>query len=87
MNLGELKKALKRFSSDLDDSEIVFMFDEENGTTNYDLLSFVAYTELEADENPVLVLGSMKTALKKIKEGKIKLPNEGDSPEQTFNLD
>lgn len=86
MTLGELKRALNRFSGDLDDSEVIFMFKESSNEVKYDLLTFVAYADLDNEQSPAIILGSMQAALQKMKEGKLSYPDGTRPSDTSFNL-
>jgi DNA-binding protein Fis len=86
MTLGELKKALKRFSRDLDDSEVLFVFKNSNENIEYDLLTFIAYADLNKEKNPTIILGTMKAALQKMKDGTLNYSEGKISTHQSFGM-
>lgn len=73
MTLGELKKSLNRFGIDMDDTEIVLATKISNGKDDFDYLAYIAYTELGKEKDVIaIILGSMTSALAKIKNGSLK---------------
>lgn len=80
MKLGELKKSLSRFSEDMDESEVLFTFLNDNNTPTYDNLAFVAYAEI--GEHVCIVLGSTSVAIDRIKKGTLRYP-DGTKPTDT----
>ena len=85
MKLGELKKSLTRFPEDMDDTEVLFTFLPDNGKIEYDNLAFVAYAEVKEDTT-VVMLGSMKVALERMKKGSLRYA-DGTKPTDTgFDL-
>jgi hypothetical protein len=86
MNLGELKKALTRFSGDLDDGDVIFMYKDTNGKVELDLLTFVGYADLDNEKSPAIVLGSMQAALQKLKDGTLSYPDGSKPRNQSFDL-
>ena len=74
MNLGELKKSLKKFSSDMDDAEILIQTGL-GGETQYDMLTFIATIPKEEFRN-CIVLGSLEAARILVKNKKIKVPDD-----------
>ena len=73
MNLGQLKKALKRFPPDMDDLEIAVQIVRE-GKDQYELLCYVGY----AENIQTFMLGGETAVKKLIAEGK--LQNTGYTP-------
>jgi hypothetical protein len=80
MTVGELKKSLTRFPADMDDAEILMSYvsEKEGSKEEFDLLTFVAYSEIK--NNTFLVLGSLASTLQRKKEGKLKFA-DGSNPE------
>lgn len=84
MTIGELKKSLTRFPSDMDDTEVLFTFVGADDKPEYDNLAFVAYAEV--GDKTILMLGSMKAALERMKKGSLRYA-DGTKPSETgFDL-
>lgn len=71
MTIGELKRSLTRFSPDMDECEVLFNYEAE-GKEQFDQLAFVAYSEIPKENDTVLILGSMKVALTRMKKGTLR---------------
>ena len=83
MKLGYLKKALTRFPSDMDDSEVLIMF--HNGEKiDYDCLTFVSYAPM--DSLCSVVLGTLEAGREQSKLGKLHFPNGSDVNPETFDI-
>lgn len=85
MKLGLLKASLNRFSGDLDDSEVMFTF-MANGEQKYDILAFVAYSQLGEEEQPIAVLGSSEVATELIKRRTLKFADGSTAEDHGFDL-
>lgn len=85
MTIGELKRSLARFSSDMDDCEVIFNY-MENGEESFDSLAFVAYSEINKNNTIVLVLGSQAVAFKRMKNGTLKYADGRSIDTQGFDL-
>lgn len=83
MTLGELKKSLTRFDSDMDDSEIILTY-MSGSKEEHDMLAFVAYTEVK--NSFCVVLGSMDSAVNKLKNGTLKYSNGTKPSDIGFNI-
>lgn len=76
MKIGQLKKSLTRFNSDMDDCEIMISF-MDGKIESFDSLAYVAYTEI-ADDTYV-VLGTLGFATDRVKKNTLKMA-DGSSP-------
>jgi hypothetical protein len=80
MNVGQLKQSLARFAPEKDNTEVVFMFNVE-GKDRIEDVAFVAYSELPEEKGLVCILGTMSSAIERMKKGTLKYPdgyNPGD---------
>lgn len=84
MTLGELKKSLGRFPSDMDDVEVIFTYLDSKNKQEYDNLAFVAYAEV--GEVTTLILGSMKAALERMKKGTLHYADGTEPGKDGFDL-
>lgn len=72
MTIGELKKSLTRFGSDMDDVEIIFNYNVAD-KDYFESLGFVAYSEIPGEEaTTVCILGTMSAAIARMKKGTLK---------------
>ncbi len=62
MNLGELKKSLSRFPPDMDDTEVLLHYVDENGELDADCVAFVAVASFPPKDTAALLIGSWKAA-------------------------
>jgi hypothetical protein len=85
MTLGELKKSLGRFPVDMDDTEVLFTFLGDKEKIEYDNLAFVAYAEVK-DDMTVVMLGSMKVALERMKKGTLHYADGTKPSDSGFDL-
>lgn len=83
MTLGELRRALTRFSPDMDEVEILFN-DHRNGKPYFDNMAFVAYSEV--GPHTILILGTMAAALERIKNGSLRYESGKKPGEEGFDL-
>ena len=74
MNVGQLKQSLARFAPDKDNTEVVFMFNVD-GKDRVEDTAFVAYAELPEERGLVCILGTMSTAIDRMKKGTLKYPD------------
>ena len=74
MTIAQLKKSLTRFSPDLDDTEILFVY-RVDGIEKFEVLSFVAYSEIPDEAGLVCIFGTMSAAIERMKAGKLKYPD------------
>jgi hypothetical protein len=62
------------------------MYKDTNGKVETDLLTFVGYADLDNEKSPVVILGSMKVALQKMKEGSLSYPDGSKPSDTSFDL-
>ena len=84
MKLGELKKSLSRFPPDMDDVEVLFTYLDVKNKQEYDTLAFVSYAEV--GEVTTVILGSMRAALARMKEGKLHYADGSKPTDSGFDL-
>jgi hypothetical protein len=75
MKLGDLKKSLGRFPPDMNDTEVIVQYGGENGGTEMDLLTFVAYANL-SETQAAIFLGTWKALDRRVAEGLIEPPED-----------
>jgi hypothetical protein len=75
MNLGQLKKALRKLPPDMDDMEIMIITGE-NGRKKYDLLCFTGYIPLEGHE--AIALGASSAVKVMVEKGEMPKPEGYD---------
>ena len=80
MTVGQLKKSLARFSPDLDDTEVVLAMSVD-GKERFDQSAFVAYSKVPEVEDIVCIIGTMFSAIERLKKGTLKHP-DGKLPSQ-----
>ena len=78
MNVGQLKQSLARFAPEKDNTEVIFMFNVE-GKDRIEDVAFVAYSELPEEKGLVCILGTMSSAIERMKKGTLKYP-DGQKP-------
>ena len=78
MTIGQLKKSLERFGPNLDDAEVVLAM-AVDGKERFDQTAFVAYSEVPEVEGIVCIIGTMSSAIERMKKGTLKYP-DGHKP-------
>lgn len=78
MNVGQLKQSLARFSSEKDNTEVIFMHNVD-GKDQIEDVAFVAYADLPDNKGLVCILGTTSSAEARMKKGTLKYP-DGNVP-------